>query len=337
MQPRGGAGAAGAPRQGGRAGPAAPEDTFQAAPPQATYQKISGALGGDPAAQAALRGMLASGQLNAPASGGGTLLDQLGRLGGRPELLGQVVKDVANPGAIRQGRNNAFCGANVALADMAGRKPADYARVAADLALTGKSTTPGGQEIKAQKEGGPGQEGMSATQRLMAPAITETANGRRYDVNATGVSRSDGRHGHRVHRLDGMKASGMERMQEMLEGQRFSSLYIPGRKDPAHAQGVDRAQQLINRELGHGQAPSVENGGHWYQVTGAQGGQLTVQDHLTGQVSQVNAGQFLGHADAVTFTAASGRAGKRFHDPAHEDPGSGGSTKGALNPVEDAL
>src|SRR3954471_5113228 len=116
------------PRHGGngdasgaqRAAPAATpatHDTFQSQSPQAAYQQVSGALAGDPAAQQALRTLNASGRLNGP------LLDQMERLAppgaGNTATLGQLVKDVANPAAIRQGRGNDFCGATAALAGLA--------------------------------------------------------------------------------------------------------------------------------------------------------------------------------------------------------------------------
>ena len=338
--PRGGGGV-----QGGQPAAArAPQDTFQGQSSQAAYQQISGALAGDPAAQQALRQMLASGKLD------GRMMDQLGRLaqpGGDTALLGQVVKDVANPGSIRQGQGNQFCAATTALSDLAASNPPEYARMAADLRLTGQSRTAGGQTIRAQ---GGNAQGMTATQRLMAPALTEQANGRRYDVNNQGVSHAaNPRHApHGERRLNGTVGRGMERMQQMLQGGNFETLYVPGRGESGgrgkHGQGgqvgnaVGQAQNAIARSVAGGQQASVSADGHWYRVTGASGGQLTLQDQATGQSSTVNARQFLRGAEAVTFAGGAGQVGRNFRKPGkNEDEGGHGSGRGSLTPPEDAL
>src|SRR5262245_6684333 len=109
----GGNASGGAPRAAPAAAPAT-QDTFQSQTPQAAYQQVSAAVGDDPAAQQALRTLNASGRLSGP------LLDQMGRLAqpgtGNAATLKQLVKDVANPASIRQGRGNDFCGATAALA-----------------------------------------------------------------------------------------------------------------------------------------------------------------------------------------------------------------------------
>src|SRR5688500_2793657 len=181
---RGGGGAGEAQRQRAPAGMQF-QDTFEAAPRRANPQQVSAALAGDPAAQQAFQ--------KVQASGNSELMGQLSRMSGNPELLRQVVKDVADPDSIRQGKGNEFCAATTALSDLAGQDPAEYARLAADLSTTGRTRTADGKVITAQQQS-PGQGEMSATQRLMAPALTERANGKRYDVNANGVSHADGRH-----------------------------------------------------------------------------------------------------------------------------------------------
>jgi hypothetical protein len=273
----------------------------------------------------------AGGQLNAPAKGGGTLLSQLSRLGGNPELMAQVVKDVANPKSIRQGQDNEFCAATTALAGMAETDPAGYAKLAADLAVDGQAKTPGGETLKAKPGGG--APGMTATQSLMAPALTEKANGSRLEVNANGVSHGRGRGAERV---NGTKANGMERMQEMLQGQQYKSLYIPDHLKLGRARGAAHAERVIDRSLQNGDQPAVSAGGHWYRVTGSSGGQLSVFDQQTGQTQKVDAQQFLRNAEAVTFDARDGHVGLHFKRPGQDElPGGGGSTLGAQNPVED--
>jgi hypothetical protein len=193
----------------------------------------------------------------------------------------------------------------------------------------------GGGEIQAQK-GAP--DGMTATQGLMAPALTERANGKRYEVNANGVSHAKNhKHAPRdTPRLDGMWASGMERMQEMLQGGKYSSAYIPGKHEGGRGKAINDAQGAIAQSLAGGHEASVSAGGHWYRVTGENAGQLTVRDQLTGQVSQVSADQFLSSAEAVTFAGGAGQVSKdaRKHSK-HEAPGGAGNGVRTSNPVED--
>ncbi|HYV49862.1 MAG TPA: hypothetical protein VFA20_33635 [Myxococcaceae bacterium] len=328
-------GGSGSPSGVARAAAPAPQDTFQSQNPPAAYQQISGALAGDAAAQQSLRTLNASGRLDGP------LLDQLGRLArpgaGNAAMLGQVVKDVANPAGIRQGKNNDFCAATASLAGLARNDPANYARIAADLHTTGRSTMVDGKVLQAKPGNAPG---MTATQGLMAPALTEAANGSKYRVDQQGVSHADtkGKHAPNDKRVPGTYASGMERMQEMLEGGNYRSLYIPGKNEKGSRSGaVSQAERLLTRNAAQGQTGTVNADGHWYRVTGAGPGLLSVQDQQSGQTAVVDAHQFLKGAEAVTVSARAGQVGKNYtHHGKHEDPGSGGSGVRSQNPVEDA-
>src|SRR6185436_4936369 len=101
--------------------------------------------------------------------------------------------------------------ATAALAGLARNDPANYARIAADLQLTGRSTMVDGKVLQAKPGRAPG---MTATQGLMAPALTEAANGKRYKVDQDGVSHAagGGKHAPKDKRVPGTYASGMERM-----------------------------------------------------------------------------------------------------------------------------
>lgn len=326
--------ASGAQRAAPAAAPAT-QDTFQSQSPQAAYQQVSAAVGDDPGAQQALRTLNASGRLSGP------LLDQMGRLAqpgtGNAATLKQLVKDVANPAGIRQGRGNDFCAATASLAGLARNDPASYARIAADLQTTGRSTMVDGKVLQAKPGRAPG---MTATQGLMAPALTEAANGKRYKVDQNGVSHAagGGKHAPRDQRVPGTYASGMERMQEMLEGGNYRSLYMPGKHDKGSKAGaVNQAEGLLARNAAEGKTAAVNADGHWYRVTGAGSGQLQVQDQQSGQTAVVNADQFLKSADSVTVSAQAGQVSKSYrHHGKHESPGSGGSGVRSQNPVEDA-
>jgi hypothetical protein len=312
-----------------------PRGALSAQPPSpaapASYQQLSTALANDPGAQQALRTLNANGQLNGP------LLDQLGRLAqpgaGNAAMLGQVVKDVANPSGIRQGKND-FCAATAALAGLARNDPANYARVAADLQLTGRSTMVDGKVLQAKPGRAPG---MTATQGLMAPALTEAANGRRYQVDQNGVSHATGSRKHDP-RVPGTYASGMERMQEMLEGGNYRSLYIPGKHEKGSRSGaVHQAEDAIARSATEDRPATVSADGHWYRVSNAGPGLLTVRDQQSGETAVVDAHHFLKGAEAVTFSAQAGQVGRNYrHSGKHEDPGSGGSGAKLSNPIEDA-
>jgi len=303
--------------------------------------RLSGALANDPAAQAALKSLESRGKLKPNAEGKNKLMDQLSRLSGNPEMLSQVLKDVAHPGKIEQGKDNKFCAQTATLANLARENPARYARMAADLSTTGSSKVSNGVTVRAQTDLDPSKMGsMSATQRLMAPAMAEFANGAGMEVDARGVSHAtDGRKTDRT--MAGTTSTGMERMQQALLGHDWDSQYIDDSKK-GHKHSVDSAERTIHQNLKTGETPSVSANGHWYNVTGFRatpdGGKMTLQDPLTGESRTVNARHFLGKAEAVTFdkTETERKPDQALMDrPKHERPGGGGRTTTSSNPVED--
>jgi hypothetical protein len=298
-------------------------------------------LASNPSAQAALQHLDTGGRLNRKG-----VMNQLERLQGNPELLGQAVKDLAHPGQMRQGADNKFCAQTDALSHMARQDPAAYAKMIADLSAKGSAQVKNGVTLKAQTGLDQSQmQSMSATQKLAAPALAEYANGAGMKVDARGVSHAtDGRKTDRT--VQGTYSTGMEKMQQALIGHNWDSQYIAdGKKN--HASSVNDAVRTIHDNLKAGEDPSISRNGHWFNVTGFRatpdGGRMTVTDPLTGASKTVNAKHFLDKAEAVTFdktdlgkVSGGGAAPTKAElaRPKDEDPGGGGKAGAGSNPVD---
>jgi hypothetical protein len=316
-------------------------DTFKAHPQSAQVKKLNAALQGQPRAQAALANMEKDGKLGSHAAGGTTLASQLSRMQGNPQLLGQTVRDIAHPGHMKQGTNNDFCAETDAMSKMARKDPGNYARVIADLSTKGHASVHGGVTLNAKTDLDPSKmQSMSATQKLMAPALSEFQNGAGYKVDAQGVSHATKKG--EPSKVNGTYSTGMEKMDQALLGHDWDSQYING-KGKALTSDVNSAVSTIRQNLKAGEQPSVSSGGHWYNITGFRatpdGGRMTVNDPLTGESKTVNARHFLNQAEAVTFDksadATSQPAAAQLAKPKHEKPGGGGRATTSGNPVGD--
>ncbi|HZN94080.1 MAG TPA: hypothetical protein VFB81_15310 [Myxococcales bacterium] len=326
------------PQTGGAPAPVQPGDTFQPSGKD-SRTRLNDALASNPAAQAALQSLENRGKLKPNEQGKNALVDQLSRLSGQPELLGQVVQDLAHPGKMKQGKDNKFCAQTATLSDLARESPARYARVAADLALNGSSKVLGGATLTAQKDLDQSKMGsMSATQKLMAPALAEYANGAGMEVDAKGVSHAtDARKTNRT--VAGTFSTGMEKMQQAVLGHDWDSQYIDDSKK-GHKHSVDSAERTIHSNLKDGETPQVSRNGHWFNVTGFRatpdGGRMTIQDPLTGDSRTVNARHFLNNAEAVTFDKTERKPDQELMaKPKKEKPGGGGNAAGSGGSVED--
>ncbi|HYV43938.1 MAG TPA: hypothetical protein VFA20_03710 [Myxococcaceae bacterium] len=325
------------------AGPAKPQQPVDAYKPSHAERvnQLRTQLADNPSAQKALQHLDTGGRLNRQG-----VMGQLERLQGNPELLGQTVKDLAHPGAMRQGADNKFCAQTDALSHMARQDPAGYAKMMADLSTKGSAQVKSGVTLNAQTDLDPSKMGsMSATQKLAAPALAEYANGAGMNVDSRGVSHAtDSRKTHRT--VDGTYSTGMEKMQQALVGHDWDSQYIKdGKKN--HAASVDSAVQTIHDNIKKGEDPSVSRNGHWFNVTGFRatpdGGRMTVTDPLTGESKTVNAKHFLDKSEAITFdkTDLKQKGGgavpqaAMMAQPKNEDPGGGGKAGAGSNPVED--
>lgn len=140
---------------------------------------------GDTPAQYALQQMLVKGRLPGGKTGpfNGNLLDQFariaqGKVGPRldgDKLLADLVQELHDPSAINQQRNNT-CGATSASMHLARHRPAEYARLVADLALKGKARLADGSEWRREDAAGAAR-GRSQSQHLLQPVFTEIGNG----------------------------------------------------------------------------------------------------------------------------------------------------------------
>jgi len=108
------------------------------------------------------------------------LLNHLLKLAAKPEIVAgtsgaalavQVLRDIAHPEGIHQGRGTFTCTAATAQGILAARDPGEYARLVADLAVEGRVTTKGGDTLSADLRGFSVDEGRSGTSDLLQEAF----------------------------------------------------------------------------------------------------------------------------------------------------------------------
>lgn len=113
---------------------------------------------------------------------GPLLRDTAGQEIDRKALLGQLVTDLDDPKVIWQGRGNT-CGATSSSIHLAQTRPAEYARITAELAKPpGEALLPDGKsKIEALQSQINDDRSRSLTGQLLQPAFMEFANGDKYD------------------------------------------------------------------------------------------------------------------------------------------------------------
>lgn len=153
------------------------------------YDAVAQTTEADPLAREALQDMLLDGDFEG--EDGAQLLDELHGLTedelaegiDREELVSDLVQELADPAAIAQ-RGKGTCVATSSEIYLAQHQPAEYARLIRGLASPeGRVDLANGDQI--QREGGTIDDGSgrSITQRLLAPALMEYANGNENYVN----------------------------------------------------------------------------------------------------------------------------------------------------------
>ncbi|MEB3204394.1 MAG: hypothetical protein VKP57_06810 [Candidatus Sericytochromatia bacterium] len=120
------------------------------------------------------------GLLKPTSSDARNLLNQLLKLAGTPKtvagvpgavLAADVLRDLAHPESIHQGRGTFTCTAATAQGILAARDPGEYARLVADLAVDGKAVTKAGDTLSADLRGFAVDEGRSGTSDLLQEAF----------------------------------------------------------------------------------------------------------------------------------------------------------------------
>ncbi len=117
----------------------------------------------------------------------------------RKALLGQLVTDLDDPKVIWQGRGNT-CGATSSSIYLAQTRPAEYARITAELAKPpGEALLPDGKnKIRALQSQINNDRSRSLTGQLLQPAFMEFANGDKYDYK---VDKDSEAHKHNANAL----------------------------------------------------------------------------------------------------------------------------------------
>ncbi|MEB3238548.1 MAG: hypothetical protein VKO64_13125 [Candidatus Sericytochromatia bacterium] len=143
-------------------------------------RRLGLALSGLPGGTEALEAATAVGLLKPDDPDARSLLKSLLRLAGTPatvanvpgnSLAVDVLRDIAHPESIHQGKGTFTCTAATAQGILAARDPAEYARLVTDLAVDGKATTKGGDTIIADLRGFGTDEGRSGTSDLLQEAF----------------------------------------------------------------------------------------------------------------------------------------------------------------------
>lgn len=247
---------------------------------RASYQTVKGALlepadgkpNGDPVAALALQTMLLEGSLpGAKALGGDeTLLGGLETLATQPvgagidqrQLLADVVQEVATPESIAQTERGTCMPTSIEI-QLAQKNPAEYVRLVAGLASTaGEVKTVGGDTLKVEPDALTDGTTRTLSQRLLAPALMEVANGRA-DYNNT-IDRSVDGNNQQL----GLTFAQGDRLLESLYGRDFAF------SQTGSAQEKAAGTEYIVGQVKNGESVVAgltwESGGHAVLVTGTE-------------------------------------------------------------------
>ena len=230
---------------------------------------------GDAVALLSLQKLLFTGKLpgQKDALGRMTLLQRLGEIANgrapldagvsRTALLTDLVQELATPTAINQGPRGT-CGPTTALVELAMKNPAEYARIAMDLASPrGECTLVSGAVIRREPGTGPSDgTGRSQVQRLLAPALMEAANGKDY-VDQTGENA-------------GTTAEEQARLHDLLFGTSWAKGDFTYLADTAEARRAATRAMIDALAKGKPTPAMIFIGGdgefvnHWVLVTGRE-------------------------------------------------------------------
>lgn len=228
---------------------------------------------GDPVGALALQTLLLEGKLPGAKdlTGQDTLLGNLSRMNrqelgagiDRQQLLSDVVQEVAVPSAVNQ-RSKGTCVPTSIEIQLLQTNPAEYARLVGGLASTaGEVTTAGGDTLKVEPDALTDSTGRSISQRLLAPALMEVANGRAdYD-------NTDDRHeGGGIDGQKGLTASQADVLLESLYGRPFAFHRTESAREK------EAGTDFVLSELGEGRSVVVGlkwgEGGHKVLAVGTE-------------------------------------------------------------------
>jgi hypothetical protein len=206
---------------------------------RAQYAKVATALAEDPAGSLALQIMLLDGRLASTSADarGGSLLGNLAGLAAdtplhadipREQLLGHLVREIYNPGAINQ-LDYGSCSVTTLQILTADKRPAEYVRLITGLAgPAGEVTTASGDSLKRLagtekpqvKEDGSNDD-RTVSSRLWQSAMLEAGaqgSAHHYDVKKDALENGDSA---------GLGASQVEKIYEMITGAQARGESIP--------------------------------------------------------------------------------------------------------------
>ena len=238
---------------------------------RAQYDNVHGQVKGDTRAEMALQEMLIDGRLTNDTKNqeGRTLLQELDRMATAPDMKGDVnqqklvrdvVQEIDNPTAIAQ-RDTPTCAPTTVSYHLAKTSPENYARIAGDLAIDGKSTLANDHTIYKQAQG----EGdkRSESLELMDSAFMEYANGA--DFNYDGktlehINRDTGE----VEDSGGLTSTRYEKLFDAVTGQDTTRVVA---NDDNRANMMDQIQEATESGAMVPTGIKWSSGGHKLMVT----------------------------------------------------------------------
>ena len=216
--------------------------------------------------------LLKSGKLTQKDSKGNTLLQNLAGLAGQTmgprldkgQVLYELVRQLADPGRIRQGNRNT-CGPATLEHLQASTDPAEYARIVAGLTSEkGEVELRGGETLKRDRGSlAPDDSRRSNISRLYQSAMMELANGENEYDNRTDVSTREN-----DETYTGLYQDEMERALDQTLGDKFDFHRTTGAQDTEAKIRKALSQGGFVPVLMNWSPDTREWGGHYLVVTG---------------------------------------------------------------------
>jgi hypothetical protein len=243
------------------------------------YENLQNQVAGETRAEMALQEMLLDGRLleESQSSDGRTLLEELNRLAtadsvhtglNQKQMVRDLIQEIDNPTAMAQ-RTSPTCAPTTAAIYLASTNPAEYARIATDLATSNYSTMPNGHPLTRQQLDP--SDLRSQSLQLVDSAFMEYANGVENNYDGSTLEHND-------------RESGEVRDSGGLYGSEFDYLFDAVTNSDAQYIRVnddnrsDTMSQIREATENGQMVPSAikwSKGGHELLITGADDNYVT--------------------------------------------------------------
>ncbi|MEB3203590.1 MAG: hypothetical protein VKP57_02715 [Candidatus Sericytochromatia bacterium] len=271
---------------------------------------LMAAFAGDPATQAALAKLEASGTLDTRDSEGNSIQEQLLDLLQRPQLPGlppnkqlvsELIDSMAHPHTIGQGEGTFTCTAATVQITLAGNNPAEYMRIMHGLLVDGTVKTIGGDTLEASLEGLAEQEGRSAIEDIFQDSVMALGNRMVAEGDERIGNGTFGKGPRRYGNDDGQGEGGLtagqfEAIARSLTGQNLVAFEPTAEMSPARMQDLFSNLLKVGKGAVQVGMKAVDEAGnptsHAVVVTGYRNGLVTIVDPGTGSPEVMTADEF---------------------------------------------